>query len=505
MQSLACALGSVPFSEAAFDDSGNESSCPVVQLDLLVAAPSQDGFLSVVKCVRSVSPLFRPAQVKIVRTAVKRNGRIRAHHLEMARAKKQGKVFSMRVNKLIGSSSSVLHRCLRSAHLRGNFARVRGKLQELDKGHKSSQLCVKRFARIASAIVGQKKTPTWRRRGSAWSLSNQSMLQLATSYTIGTNSSKNIGHSFSVGHDAVRRTVFHVACCASEADAQFLFDRVRWLEEEKPDLDFATWLLSFDETDTKVLESTGIGNKHARKKTAHSCVTKIVFAWRERGRQLTILNVQVSPLELTANNAACLWHTLTRHAQMLPVAKFGLALLRRTTSSNGLACRIYPTDDHPANDLLVAAARASEADEGWTHETLKCLNHQTQLGVMDTIVSVFALSTTNKLYQIGNFFRMGSYFMRVTLALLPFLASGCNGRLLRVGSHAVSVADRGFQVALISYVEDTFRFRVFGPNIASRRNKAVQQWKTMFTVWVGGYGPGETILLREDVALVFSF
>jgi hypothetical protein len=70
-------------------------------------------------------------------------------------------------------------------------------------------------------------------------------------------------------------------------------------------------------------------------------------------------------------------------------------------------------------------------------------------------------------------------------------------------AHAVSVADRGFQVALISYVEDTFRFRVFGPNIASRRNKAVQQWKTMFTVWVGGYGPGETILLREDVALVF--
>ena len=505
MESLTCALGSVPFGEAAFDDSDNETNGSAALLDFPVAAPRHDSTLPLVVGVLSLSSPVRNALLKIVRKVGKRNGRTRHHHLEMARAKKQEKGSTRRLGKLIRSSTSVLHQCLRSAHMRGNFARVRGKLQVLDKGHKNSALCVKRFARVASAVAGQQNVSTRKRRGSAWSISKQSMLEMATSYTIGSNSSYNVGHSYSVGHDAVRRTVYHVACCASEVDAQFLLDRVRWLEEEKPDLDFATWLFSFDETDTKVLESTGNGNRLMRKKTAHSCVTKIVFAWRERGGPLTILNAQLTPLELTANNAASLWHTMITHPQMLPVAKFGSTLLRRAALCNGLACRLFPTDDHPANDLLVAAVRTSEADERWTHESLKCLNHQTQLGVMDTIVSVFGLGTTNKLYQIGNFFRMGSYFMRVTLALPSFLTSGCNGRLMRVGAYAVSVADRAFQVAMISYVADTFRFRVFGVNIASRRAKSLQNFKRLFEVWVGGYGQGETILLRDDVALAFEF
>jgi hypothetical protein len=308
------------------------------------------------------------------------------------------------------------------------------------------------LVKASSRAAAHKKILAGRRRGKSWALNSDTQMDMAVDFATGTVSKRSMAKAFTVEKTAVMRSIANVASFSMNADVVRLTDLRRFVAETSPVLDFGLLTIAGDTTRANFAVSLP-GSAHANaSKPSKSLLTLVVLAWREKGETMQVWNVEMPPLECISDDAATMWRML----HTTPVGQALFALWRAIdfrVKACGHQCFLQlPSDDAKANGRLAEAFSSYHAGTSVTVDRQKCMNHQTQLAVVETVVSIFGLAFTASLYHLSGFFAMSTYFLRCQLALRGFIESADFNSIF-VQDHAQTTVERDFCQALTLYAQ----------------------------------------------------
>eukprot|EP00811_Abedinium_folium_P036438 NODE_9146_length_1444_cov_4.129081.p1 GENE.NODE_9146_length_1444_cov_4.129081~~NODE_9146_length_1444_cov_4.129081.p1 ORF type:complete len:158 (-),score=45.32 NODE_9146_length_1444_cov_4.129081:139-612(-) len=110
---------------------------------------------------------------------------------------------------------------------------------------------------------------------------------------------------------------------------------------------------------------------------------------------------------------------------MQPALWLRHALLTSAVGSTGLAIIRTHNDNASGNDLFSAATCGADPPS-WAKHVLLCMSHQHHLALLTLFGDPFALSFVGTLLNISGLLHMGTYMLKMGLAVRRSLASpGC--------------------------------------------------------------------------------
>jgi hypothetical protein len=456
----------------------------------------------------------------------------RKRHLKYARACKEKKRISFDVDKVLGAAEDTLDSCLASSKLRSKrFKRNGREATSCPKSNgREATSCqkkrVKLFMLKAKMVErGMKKGPK-QRKGTGWSLSPQTEMDICKDYVNGRNTKASLSRSYSCTRPVILRSLALVADMSIEADIRRILEIIAWLKESEPLLEYSSLTIGHDST--SAITQTSVASRQAPTsgaivpyvdavdlvsahtmrgfKVAHVEQVLAIVIYKEATKPALIWSVEVPSLELFNGKAEGQWRGLRGHPVTKALFDVSTALSIRTAASRNPSFLVLPADDATTNDSLVGALGAELATPSRGVTKILCQNHQTQLSLMETIISVFGLGTTNDLYVVSAFFGLSDYYLRMQCAVVPFLAAN---RFVVVRGYIPTVAEEAFAASLLSFMEDNLRqMGVDDKGTHLPRNVAttermplqLQSLRKLFSIWVGGYKHGEKMILNARIS-----